>query len=123
MADEYYGATRKVEIEVSRLVGLPATLEEQDWEFIYADPTRIEIMVDLLSSAQLSTDERSALCSLMIASFEKAFDGGEVNHELMDRAAQLIGADPVVLERMRFFWLGQGMSFHQDLTQRLLRIT
>jgi hypothetical protein len=119
---EYYAATKDAQEEINVLLDLPATGEEQDWEYQFADPERIDSMLRILADQQLSLETKSALCQLMIASFEVAFEEGIEDQARMDQAASLIRTDPIVLERMRFYWLGLGKAWHPKLTERLLSV-
>lgn len=120
MIESYYGATRVAENEVSDLLGLPDIREQQDWEIIYADPSKVRQMLEILSQNALNVDSKSALCLLMIASFEKASDEGNEDQELISRAAKLIAEDPIVHARMSFYWLNLGLSHHPNLAKRIL---
>lgn len=116
----YYGPTLDAAKEVNRLLGLNATGVEQDWEIEFANSSAIDAMLDVLSRQQLAADVRAALCLLMLASFEDAFDVGDVDSDRMLHAAALLQQDADVLERMRFYWLELGRATHPELTARLL---
>lgn len=118
----YYGPTREAAKEVNRLLRLNATGSEQDWEIEFADPSAIDTMLDVLSRQQLEIDVRAALCLLMLASFEEAFDVGEVDSDQMLCATALLRQDRDVLGRMRYYWLELRRTHHPELTMRLLSV-
>ncbi|MBT9457268.1 MAG: hypothetical protein IV097_11670 [Burkholderiaceae bacterium] len=120
MSSEYFGATASAEQEVNIMLGILATGREQDWEIEFADVRKIDLMLDALENQSLSLDVKSALCLLIVSSFEAAFDEGEEDLERMNRAARLLLRDPSVADRMRFYWLGLGRTNHPNLTRFLL---
>jgi len=107
---------------VNRTLGLMATGREQDWEIEFADSKRLNLMLDVLEEGFLDFDAQSALCLLIVASFEEGFDAGNENSDQTKRAAQLIAANPNVLERMRFYWMNLKRSNHPILIKRLLNL-
>ena len=118
--NEYYGPAAADEQEVNRLLALTATGREQDWEIELADPSRLDEMMYLLESKHLSEKLKTALCLLMLASFDAEFDSGEFNAERMRRAADLLRQDLHVLERMRFYWLNLQRTNHMEAMKTLL---
>jgi len=105
MNAEYYGATQKSELEVNHLLGITASGREQDWEFEFADFSNIEKMLNILSDESLDLETKSALALLVIASFEEAFKANLDYEIYLSRAARLLSADALVLNRMKFYWL------------------
>lgn len=122
MNDDYYGPTATAAQEVNRLLSIAATGWEQDWEIEFADPSRIEQMLDILESQQLGRDSKAALCLLAIASFESAFDASGVDADCIRRTADLLRQDAVLHKQMRFYWLDLGRSNYPDLMRKLLSI-
>lgn len=45
MAREFYGATVEAQRAINKLLALPASGREQDWEVELADPHRVEEML------------------------------------------------------------------------------
>jgi hypothetical protein len=120
MTNEYYGASRDAQIEINHLLGLPAEGREQDWELEFADPTKIRSMLDALEANSLGVDAKSALCLLIISSLEEAHSFGVEDKQLLQKASSLIKLDPVVLSRMRFYWVDLGRAEHLQLAKKLL---
>jgi hypothetical protein len=119
MTAEYYGASRDAQIEINHLLGLPAQGGEQDWEIEFADPSKIRSMLDALEQDGLGVDAKSALCLLIISSLEEARSLGSDDEGLLQRASRLIKLDPVVLERMTFYWVDLGRAEHLELAAKL----
>jgi hypothetical protein len=120
MNSPYYGAAANAEQAINRLLDLNASGKEQDWEIEFADPSKIEIMLDHLENRTLDTPTRSALCLLLIASLDEAFDHGSVSCAWKDRATSAIAKEQVVLEQMRFFWLDLRRAIHENQIRKLL---
>ncbi|MEX1116424.1 MAG: hypothetical protein WEB53_14330 [Akkermansiaceae bacterium] len=117
---KYYGPAAADEQEVNRLLALTASGREQDWEIELADPEKLDKMMYLLESHQLTEHVKTALCLLMLSSFDAELDSGEVNADRVHRAADLLRQDAYVLERMRFYWLDLQRANHMDAMKELL---
>jgi hypothetical protein len=55
---------------LNKVLSLPATGLEQDWEVELADPNRINEFVSFYENSILNSDQRYALMALIIASLE-----------------------------------------------------
>lgn len=104
MTKEFYGATVEAQHTVNKLLALPASGREQDWEFELADPNRIEDMLRVLSG-ELSYDERCALALLTIASIEEAVEAEIIDSNVVERAKVMLKSDRDVFSSMRFYWI------------------
>lgn len=120
MDNEYYGATQDAERCINALLALPGSGVEQDWEIEFADPARIDSMLDVLENTTLDTEMRSALWLLIAASFDLAFGNGRLSKAQVERAKCLISQDHEILSRMRFYWLILGRSDHPEDMRVLL---
>lgn len=118
----YYGATVSAERAVNHLLGLNASGNEQDWEIEFADPSKFDVMLEHLEKQALDTPTRSALCLLLVASFDEAFGGGRVTGIWEERASRALSSDPVILRQMRYFWIDLGRAVHEGEIRKLLSI-
>ena len=107
MTRPFHSAPAAAEHAIGRLLSLPATGREQDWEIELADPSRIGDML-ALDWTVLTFDERCALASLLIGSFEEASLAGKADPHLLAHGRTRIADDPRVHDAMRSFWIDQG---------------
>lgn len=111
MSAEYYAAGPEARAVVNRLLDLPPE-PTQDWEFILADPARIEEMLDLIARRELGLEPRSALAQLLVASIDAAESDEVLSSASVLRAEAYFATDPEVRERMVFFWLNERRGRH-----------
>ncbi|MFT3722510.1 MAG: hypothetical protein QM773_02900 [Hyphomonadaceae bacterium] len=121
MAIEFYGATREAERTVNRLLSLPASGHEQDWEFELADPHRVQEMLDAMET-DLSFDERCAVALLTIASIDEAVDAGNVDPGDVQRANSILMRYAQVREAMIFYWVGQKRASNLESIKKVLAL-
>ena len=119
---EYYGATREAQDQLNELLGFPATGREQDWEIEFADPARIEEMLEIARGEELNLECRSALWLLILASLESAFDEAKFESPLIRTAAEDLARDSAVLDRMRFHWIKLGRSSYPEKLSVVLSV-
>ncbi|WP_342249388.1 hypothetical protein [Sphingomonas sp. OTU376] len=104
MSAEYYGPTVAAVERLNRLLDLPATGHEQDWEIEFADPAKLGDMLRVLRTENLDEEEQCALSALALHSLEEAAGAGiKVNLA----AAELRGTlaqTPALQDKMRFYW-------------------
>lgn len=120
MTVEFYGPTVRAVAEINKLLGLHATGREQDWEFEFADPTRIQEMLNLLEHENIDDECRSALALLMIASMEEA-TALEPRDEA--RAASWFSLNERVRKQMHFYWIDLDRTANAESTARVLGVT
>ncbi len=120
MTREFYGATAEAELVISRLLSLPISRPSQDWELEFADPHRIDEMLNFTSTVELSYDEKCALAMLVIASIEDAVDLGLVDRNLIERVKAFLKQDENVHEAMKFFWTELRQSLQEEVISGLL---
>lgn len=120
MSDEFYGPRKDAEGVINRLLGLPATFREQDWEFELADPARINDMLDMLESVDIDLECVSALALLTISSMEEASALGLLEGAQIRRAAKIFEGRGDVRERMRYYWIGLKRANNEDLIRKII---
>jgi hypothetical protein len=119
MAHEFYGATIEAQQSINRLLSLPATGREQDWELELADPSRIEAMLDAITT-KLSDNEKCALALITIASIEEAVAADQFDAGIIERARMALRKDKDVHEAMKFYWIKQGRATDEEVVRKLL---
>jgi hypothetical protein len=120
MPREFYGATVEAQRAINKLLALPASGREQDWEVELADPHRIEEMLVAASDGGLNLDERCALALLTIASIEESADAGEVNPQDVERAKSILKRDDEVRDAMIFYWIDQNRASDAKTVKKIL---
>ena len=116
---EYYGAKADVEAEINGLLKIFATGKEQDWEIEFADPEKIEEMLAILLSNELSVDSCCALALLTISSFDLASQAGDVDDMLIGRFSKFLNENNEVKQKMFFYWVFLKKSENTNLMQRI----
>lgn len=120
MAREFYGATVEAQRAINKLLSLPASGREQDWEVELADPYRIEEMLTVASENDLHLDERCALALLTIASIDELAGAGEVNAQVIERARSILTQDEEVRDAMIFYWIDQDHASDMGTVKKIL---
>lgn len=120
MAREFYGATVEAQRAINKLLALPASGREQDWEVELADPRRIGEMLAIASDGGLNLDERRALALLTIASIDEAANAGEVDYQDVERANSILKQDDEVREAMTFYWIDQNRASDTETVKKIL---
>ncbi|WP_369987025.1 hypothetical protein [Pseudomonas xanthosomatis] len=118
---KYYGAAPETCMTVARLLNLPMTGPEQDWEFVHANPAIIAPATDLLTNHSLSFDTRAAIACILVESLCDHQATHASYHPGHLAAMRAIQADADVLTAMRFFWLqAPAKPNHSPYLQALL---
>jgi hypothetical protein len=86
------------------LLNLPYMEWMQDWEIELADPSRVEEFSKIYSQASLTSDEKKALMSLIIASFEAYLHEYGNNPSQWDKIRDLIEKDYDMHEQAVNYW-------------------
>lgn len=120
MSREFYGPKAGAESIINRLLNLPATGNEQDWEIELADPTKIDEMLDVFELSNIDFESKSALALLVISSMEEANEYGALDDAQVGRAYQLFVKNNDVRERMCFYWLELGRANDVNLLKRVI---
>jgi len=105
MPNEFYGPTKESEKKINLLLRLPASGDEQDWEFELADLSKIDQMIEVFISENLDLEAKSALAVLLISSMQDADEAGVLREDQIRRAKLLLSENGDVLSRMRFYWI------------------
>jgi hypothetical protein len=92
---------------LNRLLRLPATGDEQDWEVELADPARIAEWLALFEAAELDLEARSALALLLLCSILHA-EPAAIPADAIPRLNAALRRDAPVGKRMRSYWRGWG---------------
>lgn len=117
MPHEFYGATMCAILKVNKLLDLPATGKEQDWEFEFASPGRIREILNLLMHSDLDDECQSALALLMIASIE---DAGAMDASDREDAIKWFSSHEKVRGQMHFYWIKLNRSDKPKIISELL---
>lgn len=117
MTIEFYGSDPASIRTINRILHLPSTGSEQDWEFEFADVNRIDDIVSAFE-IDMNVNERRALALLLLSSLEQAEDIDE--HKLL-KIKLIIEADSYVLQSMKYYWIDQGIATNDGLVRRILR--
>lgn len=65
--------------QISKELSLPFTGIEQDWDIEISDPNRIDDFLNFYSKIDLSSDEKFAVMSLIVASYEEFLNENTLN--------------------------------------------
>lgn len=120
MAREFYGATVQAQHSINKILSLPASGREQDWEFEMADPGRIEEILSAMSRVALSYDEKCALALLAIASIEESIEEGGIDNDLVEKAKATFSQDASIRDAMFFYWIEQDRVSTEEIVQDIL---
>ncbi|MEJ8859983.1 hypothetical protein WKW79_35925 [Variovorax robiniae] len=117
MTNEYYGPSQFARSEINKLLGFVATGKEQDWEFEFAAPSRIQEMLDILENAILGDESRDALALLLIASLEELDSLSELEEQ---RAIKWFERNKIVRRKMFFYWIQLRRASNPEQVLKLL---
>ena len=103
---EYYGANIKSIEKINKLLGLDASGDEQDWEFEFANPKKITVMMnELINNGDLDVDDKSALALLIIASWgERDYENSISYNEVADFVL-FLESNNEIRQKMFFYWI------------------
>jgi hypothetical protein len=65
----------------------------EDWDLMFADPSRIEEFCATYQKFQLSADAKTALMALIVASLDRYLSERELSGDLKDKITELIRND------------------------------
>lgn len=99
----YYGPTAMAKRALNRLLDLPATGQEQDWEIELADPSKVSAMLQLLRRGTLDLEAQTALGLLVLYSLEEAAASGQKVNLVAADVRSSIEQWPEMRERLRFY--------------------
>jgi hypothetical protein len=117
MTHEFYGATMRAILEVNKLLNLPAAGNEQDWEFEFAPPEKIQEILNLFVHCSLDDECQSALALLMIASIEEA---GALESNDRENVIKWFSSHEKIREQMYFYWIKLNRSESPKIISELL---
>jgi len=89
---------------LSSLLGLAYEPWMQDWELQCADAQRIGEFLDLYERGSLSEDDRFALMSLIVASFDDWISDGDRDELILKRVRTYLAADFSLHEATIYYW-------------------
>ena len=91
--------------KLSSLLGLNEFTSSQDWQFIHADPKRIDEFLTLYEHDSLTDDDRFALMALILSSFdERILPTNSDDDDLAQRLRQLLIANLKLHECTIWYW-------------------
>lgn len=82
--------TKKAIESLTAKLKLPVDREYQDWEVEIANSSRVGEFVSFYESAKLSQEEKFALMSLIISSFDDALSEGNVEEGIWDKIKRFL---------------------------------
>ena len=85
--------TRDAIIFINAILHLPSTGREQDWDIELADPDRADEFVSFLEQNTLTVEQKIALMSLILGSFEDLVIQKRAPRELWERIRRLLQED------------------------------
>ena len=109
----YFWPSPEAVTQLNKLMNLPATGREQDWEVELADPDRLGEFIDLLRSGVLDFEAQSALALLITCTAMYSRD--DPPPQTLATINQALECQPQVLERMRSYW---GRLWAKDVQPR-----
>jgi hypothetical protein len=128
---EYLWPSREAVLQLNRLLDLPATGQEQDWEVELADTRRVDEWLELLRQGALSLDARSALALLILHSLPTGADDDpndplpkittQEAHSIESMQAALL-ADSSVRTRLLSYCTHFGMTSDSPVIRTILAI-
>lgn len=98
--------TREAIATLNRVLHLPATGREQDWNIELADPDRASEFAAYLENGELNDEEKLALMALILGALEDLAQREEVPAKLTDRVNRLLRSDKTLYKEL----IGGGAS-------------
>lgn len=83
---------------------LPAKGDEQDWDLELADANRLKDFLLLYNDRRLSDDDKIALMSLILASYDERLQTGENCKEINDQLSHIFQQDYSLMEDLLKYW-------------------
>ena len=101
---------------LNRLLHLPATGKEQDWDIELADATRLDDFLNVLDHQHLSDDQKQALMALIIASYDDFLGLGQSAFDpYRERIALHLQKNPLLYEDLLNYWALWGDDNSENL--------
>lgn len=91
-------------------LGFPENPFSQDWEIVNANSERVEDFLSLYQREDLCDDDRFALMSLIVASFDECLLVGKANESLTLRIREYLVRDSKLHEPTIQYWRVEGES-------------
>jgi len=96
---------RKAIESLNSKLSLPITGLEQDWDVELADPKRLGEFISFYQRTALSFDEKKALMSLILASYDELLNkNGISKNELWHEIASLIRSEKELFRELLDYW-------------------
>ncbi|RRB07766.1 hypothetical protein [Larkinella rosea] len=91
--------------KVSKLLKLSSTGDEQDWAIEYADETRIADFLKTLQTYTLSSAEKIAIVSLILASYDE-YLATNIDHsnEIWNQIKPILDSDKLQYQNLLIYW-------------------
>jgi hypothetical protein len=90
---------------LNKNLSLPSTGMEQDWEIELADLNRIEEFVSFYKNSSLNEEEKKALMSLIVASYDDYLNEKHISNEVFEREIKkLLTIDKYLFTELFDYW-------------------
>lgn len=109
---------RKAIDYLNKELSLPFTGVEQDWEIEMADSSRLEEFIIFYEKSHLNIEEKRALMSLIIASYDDMLNECE-NKSLWNRIAVCIVSEKQIFSDILSYW----KLDNEEIEENLFNIT
>jgi hypothetical protein len=76
----------------------------QDWEFVYANPDRVEEFCDVYEREPLTSIEKGELMRLIVASYDRRLEHEGAPNDTWQRIARLLKAESVIHKEIVGYW-------------------
>ncbi|MDD9265729.1 hypothetical protein ACFPES_01660 [Paenibacillus sp. GCM10023248] len=104
MKNSHEFVTKKSVESLTEKLQLPVEREYQDWEVEIANSSRLSEFVMFYESAKLNDEEKFALMSLIIASFDDALSEGNVPDGIWDKIRGLLRSNFDLHGKTILYW-------------------
>jgi len=106
--------------QLNELLGLNFTGKEQDWAIEFADPERVKEFIGIAKLTQLSSAERYALLSLILASYDEYLSENiDDNNILWTDIVILLNNNPLLYNDLLNYWA----LWNEESTNKLFLIS
>nr|WP_321443430.1 hypothetical protein [uncultured Cohaesibacter sp.] len=116
---EMWYSKKDAQTYLNQALALSATGREQDWEIELSDPNRVAEFVEFYNDHDLSKDQKQALMSLIISSFEDAMHQNIFDNTSWQLARKIIMEEFKLHQDVIKQWLGE--ESNEFLISELLR--
>lgn len=101
---------------LSKPLGFNFTGREQDWAIEFADYTRVSDFINFMDQRHLSEEERYAVLSLILASYDECLNNGlDADRALWNNIAGLLDKDKEIVSDLLDYWAQYEEKNQEDL--------